>query len=138
MLRTLPLDGFTTIRDLMTADLEYNPVDLRAAIEAGVDRAPARAGGTTPPDLCPRRARRLQFDTGRSLAGRDQLLEIAAADGCDENGARVRTENSASADWFEFAANGGFSSPADDPAKTTCSREEMDALSLPHAISATR
>ncbi|PPJ15113.1 metal-dependent hydrolase family protein [Nocardia cyriacigeorgica] len=127
VLKTMLLNGFTTIRDLMTADLEYNTIDLRDAIEAGLIVGPRML---VAPHLIS--ARGAHGDYSSILAGqyqgRDRLLEMAAADGCDEIRARVRTEIRAGADWIKFGATGGFSSPADDPTKTTYSQEEMDTL----------
>ncbi|MFJ8545299.1 amidohydrolase family protein [Streptomyces sp. NPDC093586] len=127
VLRTMLLNGFTTIRDLMTADAGYNTLDLRDAIAAGLIEGPRML---VAPHLIS--ARGGHGDFSGVLAGEYQgphrLMELASADGCDEIRSRVRTEVRAGADWIKFGATGGFSSPSDDPAQTTYSQEEMDAL----------
>lgn len=127
VLETLLLNGFTTVRDLMTADMEYNTIDLRDAIATGLIAGPRML---VAPHLIS--ARGGHGDFSGFLAGQYQggprLLEMSAADGCDEIRTRVRTEIRAGADWIKFAATGGFSSPSDDPAQTTYSQDEMNTL----------
>ncbi|MFI6520302.1 amidohydrolase family protein [Spirillospora sp. NPDC050679] len=127
VLKTLLHNGFTTIRDLMTADLEYNTIDLRNAIAAGLIPGPRML---VAPHMIS--ARGGHGDYSAVLAGQYQnppkLLELAAADGAEEIRTRVRTEIRAGADWIKFGATGGFSSPSDDPSQTTYSQEEMNVL----------
>lgn len=124
VLKTLLLNGFTTVRDLMTADVEYNTIDLRDAIAAGLIAGPRML---VAPHLIS--ARGGHGDFSGFLAGQYQgNLELAAADGPDEIRTRVRTEIRAGADWIKFGATGGFSSPSDDPAHTTYNQDEMDTL----------
>ncbi|MGW4631565.1 amidohydrolase family protein [Nocardia sp. NPDC004415] len=127
VLKTMLLNGFTTIRDLMTADLEYNTLDLRNAIAAGLIVGPRML---VAPHLISARGGHgdLSAILDAQFQGGHRLLEMAAADGCDEIRTRVRTEIRAGADWIKFGATGGFSSPSDDPAQTTYSQEEMDTL----------
>ncbi|MFQ6227057.1 amidohydrolase family protein [Nocardia sp. NPDC002869] len=127
VLKTMLLNGFTTIRDLMTADLEYNTIDLRNAIAAGLIAGPRML---VAPHLISARGGHGDFSSilGGRYQGEHRLLEMAAADGCDEIRRRVRTEIRAGADWIKFGATGGFSSPSDDPTETTYSQEEMDTL----------
>lgn len=127
VLQTLLLNGFTTVRDLMTADTQYNTIDLRDAIAAGLIAGPRML---VAPHLIS--ARGGHGDFSGFLAGQYQgspkLLEGSAADGCDEIRTRVRTEIRAGADWIKFGATGGFSSPSDDPSQITYSQDEMDTL----------
>ncbi|WP_106400652.1 metal-dependent hydrolase family protein [Actinocorallia populi] len=127
VLRTLLMNGFTTVRDLMCTDVGYGIVDLRDAIEAGLVDGPRML---VAPHLISARGGHGDFST--ALAGQYQgsppPLELAAADGCAEIRTRVRQEVRAGADWIKFGATGGFSSPGDDPGQTTYSQEEMTAL----------
>ncbi|MFM9372592.1 amidohydrolase family protein [Streptomyces sp. Da 82-17] len=127
VLRTMLRSGFTTIRDLTTADAGYNTVDLRDAIAAGLIDGPRML---VAPHLISARGGHGDFSGAidRQYQGRPSLLELAAADGCDEIRTRVRTEIRAGADWIKFGATGGFSSPSDDPAQVTYSQDEMDTL----------
>ena len=127
VLRGLLRNGFTTIRDLMTADPDFNTIALRDAIADGVIDGPRML---VAPHLIS--ARGGHGDFSGTLADHFQPgrrpLELAAADGCDEIRTRVRQEVRAGADWIKFGATGGFSSPSDDPEQTTYSQEEMTAL----------
>ncbi|WP_318215617.1 metal-dependent hydrolase family protein [Streptomyces sp. SCL15-6] len=127
VLRTMLLNGFTTIRDLMTADAGYNTVDLRDAIAAGLIEGPRML---VAPHLISARGGHGDFSgvLAGEYQGRHRLLELASADGRDEIRSRVRTEIRAGADWIKFGATGGFSSPSDDPEQTTYRQEEMDVL----------
>ncbi|PXX71622.1 imidazolonepropionase-like amidohydrolase [Nocardia tenerifensis] len=127
VLKTLLLNGFTTVRDLMTADRLYNTVDLRDAVAAGLIAGPRML---VAPHLISARGGHGDFSAvlADEFQGDPRLLELAAADGCAEIRSRVRTEVRAGADWIKFGATGGFSSPSDDPAQTTYSQEEMDVL----------
>ncbi|MBS4729578.1 amidohydrolase family protein [Mycobacterium sp. SM1] len=127
VLRALLMSGFTTVRDLGCADVDYPTIDLRDAVAAGVVDGPRLL---VAPHLLS--ARGGHGDFSAMLAGQYQgpsrALELAAADGCDEIRTRVRQEIRAGADWIKFAATGGFASPSDDPAQATYSQEEMRAL----------
>ncbi|WP_227979407.1 metal-dependent hydrolase family protein [Nocardia spumae] len=127
VLRTMLLNGFTTVRDLMTADPGYNTLDLRDAIAAGLIDGPRML---VAPHLISARGGHGDFSgmLGDQYQGLHRYLEMAAADGCDEIRTRVRAEIRAGADWIKFGATGGFSSPSDDPTRPTYSQEEMDAL----------
>ncbi|MFD0560053.1 imidazolonepropionase-like amidohydrolase [Stackebrandtia endophytica] len=127
VLKTLLLNGFTTVRDLMTADLAYNTLDLRNAVAAGTIIGPRML---VAPHLISARGGHGDFSAmlGDQYQGVPRLLELAAADGAEEIRTRVRTEIRAGADWIKFGASGGFASPSDDPAQVTYSQAEMDAL----------
>lgn len=127
VLKTLLLNGFTTIRDLMTADLAYNTLDLRDAVATGTITGPRML---VAPHLISARGGHGDFSAlfADQYQGNPRLMELAAADGRDEIRTRVRTEIRAGADWIKFGASGGFSSPSDDPAQVTYSQEEMDVL----------
>ncbi len=127
VLADLLRNGFTTIRDLMTADPHFNTIALRDAVAAGTIRGPRML---VAPHLIS--ARGGHGDFSGSIADHFQEhhrdLELAAADGCDEIRTRVREQIRAGADWIKFGATGGFSSPSDDPEQTTYSQEEMSVL----------
>lgn len=127
ILRTLLMNGFTTVRDLMCADVGYGIVDLRDAVQAGLVVGPRML---VAPHLISARGGHGDFSSelADQYQGTPPTLELAAADGCDEIRTRVRQEVRAGADWIKFGATGGFSSPGDDPGQTTYSEEEMTAL----------
>ncbi|GAA2121550.1 amidohydrolase family protein [Kitasatospora saccharophila] len=127
VLRTLLTNGFTTVRDLMTADGGYNTLDLRDAVAAGLVVGPRML---VAPHMISARGGHGDFSAAVAdqYQGAGRPLELAAADGREEIRTRVRTEIRAGADWIKFAATGGFSSPSDDPTQVTYSQEEMDIL----------
>jgi imidazolonepropionase-like amidohydrolase len=127
VLRDLLHAGFTTIRDLMTADPAYSTLDLRDAVARGVVDGPRML---VAPHLISARGGHGDFSgtIGDQFQGPGRPLELAAADGPDEIRTRVREEIRAGADWVKFGATGGFSSPSDDPEQVTYSEQEMTAL----------
>lgn len=127
VLRGLLMNGFTTVRDLACADLDYPTLDLRDAVAAGIVDGPRMV---VAPHMISARGGHGDF-TGMiagQYQGPSRPMELAAADGTDEIRTRVRQEIRAGADWIKFAATGGFASPSDDPAHATYSQQEMDAL----------
>ncbi|MYX43618.1 amidohydrolase family protein [Streptomyces sp. SID89] len=127
VLRTLLHNGFTTIRDLTGADPDYSTLDLRDAVAEGLIEGPRML---VAPHLISARGGHGDFShtLGDQYQSLPRLMELAAADGCDEIRTRVRTEIRAGADWIKFGATGGFSSPSDDPTQTTYTQDEMDTL----------
>ncbi|RAJ39984.1 tryptophan 2-monooxygenase [Kitasatospora sp. SolWspMP-SS2h] len=127
VLRTLLMNGFTTVRDLMTADNGYNTLDLRDAVAAGLVVGPRMF---VAPHMISARGGHGDFSAAVAdqYQGHGRPLELACADGPDEIRTRVRAEVRAGADWIKFAATGGFSSPSDDPSQVTYGQEEMDTL----------
>ncbi len=127
VLRTLLLNGFTTVRDLGCGDLDYPTVDLRNAVAAGLVDGPRLL---VAPHMISARGGHGDFSAllADQYQGASRMLELAAADGCDEIRTRVRQEVRAGADWIKFAATGGFASPSDDPGHATYSQQEMDTL----------
>ncbi|MBO0866142.1 MAG: amidohydrolase family protein [Mycobacterium sp.] len=127
VLRALLMNGFTTIRDLGSGDVDYPTIDLRDAVAAGIVVGPRML---VAPHMISARGGHGDF----SAMAADQYqspsreLELAAADGADEIRTRVRQEIRAGADWVKFAATGGFASPSDDPGQATYSQDEMNAL----------
>jgi imidazolonepropionase-like amidohydrolase len=123
-LQILLSHGFTTVRDLMDADLHgYTTASLRRAVERGVIPGPrlivaehmiSSRGG--------------HGDASLLLAADTPASQLNLADGPDEIRRVVRTEISRGAQWIKFGASGGFSSPADDPSEVTYTREEMTTL----------
>lgn len=126
-LRALLMNGFTTVRDLACGDVDYPTIDLREAVAAGLVEGPRML---VAPHMIS--ARGGHGDVSAMLADEYQscsrLMELAAADGCDEIRTRVRQEIRAGADWIKFGATGGFASPSDEPDHATYSQEEMNVL----------
>ncbi|GFG75623.1 metal-dependent hydrolase family protein [Mycobacterium botniense] len=127
VLRALLMNGFTTVRDLACADVDYPTIDLRDAVAAGIVVGPRML---VAPHMISARGGHGDFSgmVADEYQGPSRALELAAADGCDEIRTRVRQEIRAGADWIKFAATGGFASPSDDPGQATYSQEEMDVL----------
>ena len=126
VLRTLLMNGFTTVRDLGCGNVDYPTIDLRDAVAAGIVDGPRMV---VAPHMISRGG---HGDFSAMIADQYQScsrpLELAAADGSDEIRTRVRQEIRAGADWIKFAATGGFASPSDDPGQPTYSQQEMDVL----------
>lgn len=125
VLRTLLMNGFTTVRDLGCGDLDHPTIDLRDAVEAGIIDGPRMV---VAPHMISARGGHGDFSGLVADQGVARPLELAAADGADEIRTRVRQQIRAGADWIKFAATGGFASPSDDPDRPTYSQEEMDVL----------
>ncbi|MFC6087861.1 metal-dependent hydrolase family protein [Saccharothrix lopnurensis] len=121
-MRALLDNGFTTVRDLGCGDYPGN-VDLRRAQTEGIVTGPRLVAA---PNMLS--ARGGHGEKRPSLATRYGLQVGTLGDGVDEVVRQVREQARAGADWIKFAASGGFSSPADDPAAVTYSQAEMDAL----------
>ena len=126
-LRALLMNGFTTVRDLGCADVDYPTIDLRNAVAAGLVVGPRMV---VAPHMISARGGHGDFSgmIADEYQGCCRPLELAAADGSDEIRTRVRQEIRAGADWIKFAATGGFASPSDDPGHATYSQEEMNVL----------
>ncbi|XVS62142.1 amidohydrolase family protein [Actinosynnema sp. CA-299493] len=121
-MRTLLDNGFTTVRDLGSADYPGG-IDLRRAQAEGVVVGPRLV---VAPNMLS--ARGGHGEKEPALATRYNLQVGTLGDGVEEVLRLVREQARAGADWIKFAASGGFSSPADDPATVTYSQREMDAL----------
>ncbi|MFJ6699552.1 amidohydrolase family protein [Streptomyces sp. NPDC091272] len=122
LLRTLLDHGFTTVRDLGSADGALN-VALQRAVEDGL--VPGPRVFVAPNILS---ARGGHGDKTPALAERYGLEVGTVADGADGVRRLVREQSRYGADWVKFAAGGGFSSPADDPLHSGYTQEEMNAL----------
>jgi imidazolonepropionase-like amidohydrolase len=127
VLRALLNNGFTTVRDLGCADIDYPTIDLRNAVAAGIVVGPRLV---IAPHMISARGGHGDFSgmMADEYQGCCRPLELAAADGGDEIRTRVRQEIRAGADWIKFGATGGFASPSDDPGHATYSQEEMNVL----------
>lgn len=121
-MRALLDNGFTTVRDLGCADYPAT-IDLRRAQAEGVVVGPRLV---VAPNILSGRGG--HGEKRPSLATRFGLQVGTLGDGVDEVVRLVREQARAGADWIKFAASGGFSSPADDPAAVTYSQAEVDAL----------
>lgn len=115
--------GFTTLRDLGSADPEWPTIDLRNAINAGFVEGPrlvvaahilsASAG---------------HGDLGGFYSPRWNLPVSAVADDAGSIKALVRREHTFGSDWIKTTNTGGYFSAGDDPARVTWFDDEMQVL----------
>ena len=115
--------GFTTLRDLGSADPEWPTIDLRNAIAAGTVTGPrlvvaAHLIGSTGSHA----------DVDSLYPPRWHLPVSDPADGPDAIRSRVRQEHKYGSDWIKTTNTGGYFSPGDDPARVTWFDHEMQAL----------
>jgi imidazolonepropionase-like amidohydrolase len=123
-LRTLLLNGFTTVRDCGDMDLQgFTTRDLKTAIAQGIIPGP-RLITSGHMISC----RGGHMDVTALLSPDCNVPENCLADGPEEIRTVVRNEIKWGADWIKYAASGGFASPSDDPMEVTYTREEMDTL----------
>src|SRR5580704_7551569 len=115
--------GFTTLRDLGSADPEWPTVDLRNAINIGMVQGPrlivaahiisASAG---------------HGDLRGFYSSRWTLPISAIADDPATIKALVRREHTYGGDWIKTTNTGGYFSAGDDPARVTWFDDEMEVL----------
>lgn len=115
--------GFTTLRDLGSADPEWPTVDLRNAINAGVVQGPRLIVA----------AHILSASAGhgdlRGFYNPRWALPISAiADDAGSIKALVRREHVFGGDWIKTTNTGGYFSAGDDPARITWFDDEMEVL----------
>jgi len=115
--------GFTTLRDLGTADPEWPTVDLRNAINAGLVEGPRIIVA----------AHILSASAGHGdLRGfynpRWTIPVSAIADDAGSIKTLVRREHTFGSDWIKTTNTGGYFSPGDDPARVTWFDDEMEVL----------
>lgn len=115
--------GFTTLRDLGSADPEWPTVDLRNAINAGLVEGPRLVVA----------AHILSASAGHGdLRGfynpRWNLPVSVIADGAESIKALVRREHTFGSDWIKTTNTGGYFSAGDDPARVTWFDDEMQVL----------
>jgi tryptophan 2-monooxygenase len=123
-LRTLLLNGFTTVRDCGDMDLHgFTVRDLKLASERGIIPGPRL--------ICSGHmisSRGGHMNAMLSLAPENHPWENCLADGPDEIRKVVRNEIKHGAEWVKYAASGGFSTAGDDPLQVTYTQGEMNAL----------
>lgn len=115
--------GFTTLRDLGSADPEWPTVDLRNAINAGIVQGPRLIVA----------AHILSASAGHGdLRGfynsRWNLPVSAIADDVGGIKTLVRREHTFGSDWIKTTNTGGYFSAGDDPARVTWFDDEMEVL----------
>ena len=115
--------GFTTLRDLGSADPEWPTIDLRNAIAAGTVEGPrlvvaAHLIGSTGSHA----------DVSSLYPPRWNLPIAVLADSPDAIRSQVRREHKYGSDWIKTTNTGGYFSPGDDPARLTWFDHEMQAL----------
>lgn len=122
--------GFTTLRDLGSADPEWPTIDLRNSINAGMVVGPrlivaghilsAGAG---------------HGDLRGFYNSRWHLPVSAIADDKGSIKAMVRREHTFGSDWIKTSNTGGYFSAGDDPERVTWFDDEMEVLtSTAHRI----
>jgi imidazolonepropionase-like amidohydrolase len=117
--------GFTTLRDLGSADPEWPTIDLRNAINAGVVQGPRIIVA----------AHIISASAGHGdLRGfynpRWTLPVSTIADDPASVKVLVRREHVFGSDWIKTTNTGGYFSAGDDPARVTWFDDEMEALTL--------
>lgn len=115
--------GFTTLRDLGSADPDWPTVDLRNAINSGIVEGPRLIIA----------AHILSAGAGHGdLRGfynpRWSLPVSAVADDVGGIKALVRREHTFGSDWVKTTNTGGYFSAGDDPARVTWFDDEMAVL----------
>lgn len=115
--------GFTTLRDLGSADPEWPTVDLRNAINAGLIEGPRLVVA----------AHIISASAGHGdLRGfynaRWTLPVSAIADDARDIKMLARREHIFGSDWIKTTNTGGYFSPGDDPARVTWFDDEMEVL----------
>ena len=115
--------GFTTLRDLGSADPEWPTIDLRNAINSGWVEGPRLVVA----------AHILSASAGHGdLRGfynpRWTLPVSAIADNAGTIKALVRREHIFGSDWIKTTNTGGYFSAGDDPARVTWFDDEMQML----------
>jgi len=115
--------GFTTLRDLGSADPEWPTIDLRNAINAGQVEGPRLVVA----------AHILSASAGHGdLRGfynaRWNLPVSAIADDVGTIKGLVRREHTFGSDWIKTTNTGGYFSAGDDPARLTWFDDEMETL----------
>ncbi|MCX6691022.1 MAG: amidohydrolase family protein [Methanoregula sp.] len=123
-LRTLLMNGFTTLRDCGDMDLHgFTVRDLKLACERGI--IPGSRLVCSGHMISSRGG---HMNAMLSLAPDNHPWENCLADGPDEIRKVVRNEIKHGAEWVKYAASGGFSTAGDDPLQVTYTQEEMNAL----------
>lgn len=115
--------GFTTLRDLGSADPEWPTVDLRNAINAGFVEGPRLVVA----------AHILSASAGhgdlRSFYDPRWSLPVSAiGDDAGTIKALVRREHTFGSDWIKTTNTGGYFSAGDDPARVTWFNDEIEVL----------
>jgi imidazolonepropionase-like amidohydrolase len=115
--------GFTTVRDLGSADPDWPTIDLRNAINAGIVQGPRIFVA----------AHIISASAGHGdLRGfynpRWTLPVSTIADDPASVRALVRREHTYGSDWIKTTNTGGYFSAGDDPARVTWFDDEMEAL----------
>jgi imidazolonepropionase-like amidohydrolase len=115
--------GFTTLRDLGSADPDWPTIDLRNAINTGVVQGPRIIVA----------AHIISASAGhgdlRSFYNPRWTLPVSTiADDPASVRALVRREHTFGSDWIKTTNTGGYFSAGDDPARVTWFDDEMEAL----------
>ncbi len=115
--------GFTTLRDLGTADPQWPTVDLRNAINAGLVEGPRLIVA----------AHILSASAGhgdlRGFYNPRWTIQVSAiADDLGSIKSLVRREHTFGSDWIKTTNTGGYFSAGDDPARVTWFDDEMQVL----------
>jgi imidazolonepropionase-like amidohydrolase len=122
-LKTLLLNGFTTVRSVGEFDSGFASVELRRAIEEGIVDgsrffvAPHMVSATGG-----------HGDLEAGFAPEFGIQFMARADGPSRIREVIRLEHRGGADWIKVAATGGIMSRGDSPDTATYTQEELNIL----------
>jgi tryptophan 2-monooxygenase len=122
-LRTLLLNGFTTVRSVGEFDAGFGMVELRRAIEEGLIDGPRFF---VAPHMVSATGGHGDLESG--FAPEFGVHFLARADGPSRIREVIRLEHRGGADWIKVAATGGIMSRGDSPDHATYTQEELDVL----------
>jgi tryptophan 2-monooxygenase len=122
-LKTLLLNGFTTVRSVGELDSGFTSVELRRAIEEGIVDGPRFF---VAPHMVSATGGHGDLEAG--FAPEFGIQFIARADGPSRIREVIRLEHRGGADWIKVAATGGIMSRGDSPDTATYTQEEMNIL----------
>jgi imidazolonepropionase-like amidohydrolase len=122
-LKTLLMNGFTTVRSVGEFDAGFGMVELRRAIEEGIIDGPRFF---VAPHMISSTGGHGDLESGFSPEFGIHFL--ARADGPGRIREVIRLEHRGGADWIKAAATGGIMSKGDSPDHATYTQEEMDVL----------
>jgi imidazolonepropionase-like amidohydrolase len=122
-LKTLLMNGFTTVRSVGEFDAGFGMVELRRAIEEGIIDGPRFF---VAPHMVSSTGGHGDLEAG--FAPEFGIHFMARADGPGRIREVIRLEHRGGADWIKAAATGGIMSKGDSPDHATYTQEEMTAL----------
>jgi len=122
-LKTLLLNGFTTVRSVGELDAGFTSVELRRAIEESIVDGPRLF---VAPHMVSATGGHGDLEAG--FAPEFGIQFMARADGPSRIREVIRLEHRGGADWIKVAATGGIMSKGDSPDTATYTQEELNIL----------